>query len=422
MKACSDIRKELYVKSPGGSTVWCRRRYLGPAGQTEEERSDEYMDDFHMNYRRRFSADHGRTWTQWLRLPDPKMQDGYTLERWNFAAHQDQISGLTIQAVFVRLMKGKGDDAIKAFWRGEKTLFDHMFWEVTGDGGRTWNTMQALRYQEGPPFDPSNWAEPGFLTTNEMYGGYNFAQRGDGALVYPGTIPARHRNDDGTTENVSGVLVLTGRWDAARRTYDWSASPPITVPHRISGMGLVEPTIAVLREGALLLAMRGQNDCAGADPWRGKVESPGRTWISVSRDGGSTWDFPTDLRYDTGEQFYSPAALSRLIRARRTGKLYWFGNITPAPPRGCHPRYPLVMAEVDETIPALKKDSVATIADRDPQRDSPMVQFSNFCLLDNRETGDIELYVSHFGENGTVLETGDFDYTSDTWRYTITPR
>ncbi len=152
------------------------------------------------------------------------------------------------------------------------------------------------------------------------------------------------------------------------------------------------------------------------------MESPGRTWMSVSKDGGRTWGPVIDLRYDTGEQFYSPAALSRLLRSGRTGKLYWFGNITPQPPQRCLPRYPLVMAEVEESIPALKKESLVVIADRDPAKDSELVQFSNFCLLDNQATGEIELYMSHFGEHGLVKETGAFDYTSDTWKYTITPR
>lgn len=420
--ACARVRKELYIPSPGGSTVWARRRYLGPEGQVEEQRSDEYMDDFHMNYRRRFSTDHGRTWTQWLRVPDPRMKDGYTLERWNFAAVQDRVSGLTLQTVFVRLMRGTGEEAIAAFWRKEKTLFDHMFWEVTADGGRTWSDMAALRYEDGPPFNPENWAEPGFLGSNTMYGGYNLIQTRDGALVYSGTVPAKHRNPDGTVEDVSGVIALIGRWDPARQTYDWRTSAPVTVPHRMSGRGLLEPSLAELEDGTLMLSMRGENACTGTDTWSGTVESPGRCWTSVSRDGGFTWSPVTDLRYDTGEAFYSPGALSHLLRARRTGRLYWFGNITPNPPAGCLPRYPLVMAEVDESIPALRKDSVALIDDYDPTTQRDTVQFSNFHLLDNRETGDLELYMAHFGQSGTVRETGAFDYTSDTWRYLITPR
>src|ERR1051325_4188456 len=78
MKSCASVQKELYIPSPGGTTVWARRRYLDAKGRIEEERSDEYMDDFHMNWRRRLSEDHGHTWSQWLRMPDPKMKDGYT--------------------------------------------------------------------------------------------------------------------------------------------------------------------------------------------------------------------------------------------------------------------------------------------------------------------------------------------------------
>ena len=79
------------------------------------------------------------------------------------------------------------------------------------------------------------------------------------------------------------------------------------------------------------------------------------------------------------------------------------------------------MAEVEESIPALKKDSRVVVADRDPAVESELIQFSNFCILENRETRQIELYMAHFGQSGLVKETGVFDYTSDTWKYTITP-
>ena len=46
-----------------------------------------------------------------------------------------------------------------------------------------------------------------------------------------------------------------------------------------------------------------------------------------------------------------------MIRHSVSGKLYWLGNISPAPPRENSPRYPLVNAEVDEQKAALKKDT-----------------------------------------------------------------
>lgn len=100
------------------------------------------------------------------------------------------------------------------------------------------------------------------------------------------------------------------------------------------------------------------------------------------------------------------------LRHSRTGKLYWFGNITPTPPNGNLPRYPLYLAEVDETVPALKKDTLTVIDDYDKVNDSPAIQFSNFRILENRETGAIELYMTRYGEcKSDRLKANQYKYT-----------
>lgn len=172
--------------------------------------------------------------------------------------------------------------------------------------------------------------------------------------------------------------------------------------------------MAQLSDGRLFLVMRGSNIVLKSDPWEGEVESPGRKWMSLSEDGGRTWTPVTDLRYDTGEPFYSPATFASMLRHSRTGKLYWFGNITPAPPDGNRPRYPLYLAEVEESIPALKKNTLTVIDDRDPKTDPELVQFSNFNLFEHPETGQIELYMTRYGETPGNI------WTANAYRYAIT--
>jgi hypothetical protein len=107
-----------------------------------------------------------------------------------------------------------------------------------------------------------------------------------------------------------------------------------------------------------------------------------------------------ELTYDDGSEFYSPSSYSRLIRSSKTGKLYWIGNITADPPNGNLPRYPLVIAQVNETTPTptLIKSTVTKIDDR--QSDEPTtVALSNFNVYDDRETGALEMYMSRYGEN-----------------------
>jgi hypothetical protein len=133
--------------------------------------------------------------------------------------------------------------------------------------------------------------------------------------------------------------------------------------------------------------------------------------MSLSNDKGKIWSAVTDLRYDTGEQFYAPATFAKFIRSTKTGKLYWVGNISRGLAEGNYPRYPLYIAEVDEEKAALKKTTLTIIDDREPG-DTEGVQFSNFSLLENRETKDFEIYLTRLGEKpDNVFSASAYKYT-----------
>ena len=137
--------------------------------------------------------------------------------------------------------------------------------------------------------------------------------------------------------------------------------------------------------------------------------------MSLSEDGGMTWSPVTDLRYDTGEQFYSPASISKTLRSSKTGKLYYFLNISDTPPEGNDPRYPLQVAQIDEEKGALIKDTVTVIDDRNPLTDSEHLSLSNFGLLEDRETHMVELTMTRLGAKGPVPDL----WEADTYKYLI---
>src|SRR5690606_29493346 len=107
------------------------------------------------------------------------------------------------------------------------------------------------------------------------------------------------------------------------------------------------PTIARLGDGRLLMVMRGSNDTWPpqelGDPER---YLPGYKWHSLSDDGGRTWSTPAPWTDTNGRNFYSPSSCSQLV-PHSSGRLFWFGNVTPRNPIGNGPRYPMAMAEVD---------------------------------------------------------------------------
>ncbi|MGZ5567223.1 MAG: hypothetical protein ACXWKG_09435 [Limisphaerales bacterium] len=53
-----------------------------------------------------------------------------------------------------------------------------------------------------------------------------------------------------------------------------------------------------------------------------------------------------------------------------------------------------------------------TIIDDRAPRDTAAVQFSNFTLLDNRQTRDLEIYLTRLGENaGSTFSANAYKYT-----------
>lgn len=116
------------------------------------------------------------------------------------------------------------------------------------------------------------------------------------------------------------------------------------------------------------------------------------------------------LGYDTGELFYSPATCSRFIRSSRNGILYWIGNIVPENPDGNGPRYPLVIAEVNEEKIALRKETVFTIDTRHPE-ETHRVQLSNFHVYEDRMTGELVLHLARIFEHSeTSLASPAYEY------------
>jgi hypothetical protein len=417
-----EVRREVYIPSPGpGVAAIVGVHYLGPGLRRREIHAHEAKSDLGEKYRVRYSDDNGRTWSRFepVSLGTDTLRQGENyMEEMSFAVGYDPIAKRSVEVVFQRVFLGDPEKALAAYWKGENKFFDHCFYRVSRDDGRTWTERRQLAYEEGPRFDPKEWAVPEFLATNQMYGGYEITPLSNGTIAYPAIIPVPYEEDDedrrvcanvpwyAGKRKLYGAVCFIGIWNEKRQDYDWTFSQPISVRRRVSTRGFAEPAVAELRDGRLMMDLRGSN--VHLDPKR----YPGRKWMSLSKDGGKTWSPATDLRYDTGEQFYAPATFAKFIRSSTTGKLYWVGNISRVPPEGNSPRYPLYIAEVDEDKAALRKSTLTIIDDRQPG-DTEGVQFSNFSLLENRETKDLEIYLSRLGEKL------DNVFSANAYRYTL---
>ncbi len=176
----------------------------------------------------------------------------------------------------------------------------------------------------------------------------------------------------------------------------WRPGRPVAVDPEVSSRGLDENTLAELPDGRIVMVIRGDNSMF--------PEKPGYKWLCVSEDGGMTWSDPVPLPCDKGEPIESGANGSAFFRSIKTGKLYWMGNlcIHGVRPNGNWPRTPLVIVEVEERLGAtppvvLKRDTITVIDQRRPT-EPEQVQHSNFRFYQDRENGDLVLFLTRYGE------------------------
>lgn len=158
----------------------------------------------------------------------------------------------------------------------------------------------------------------------------------------------------------------------------------------------------MLRDGRWFLEMRGSNY------WLDPIRTPGRRWISISENEGSTFSPPRAMGYDDGTLFYAPSSIARLWRHHKSGRLYWIGNINDYPSEGNHWRYPLLWAEVneDDHWPSLIRSSIRRLADRAPEQ-MEKVNFSNFTVSQHPDSGEMTVQVTDFGGHTDSYFTGD---------------
>ena len=393
------VRREVYVAhTRPAASRWVNAYYVGSGLEREEVHTFMAKSDTPEQPQSRRSLDNGRTWSDFEPLPEVVTHEHGARIYWGVGPRvYDPETGVLV-SIWLRQTK-------------QSLYANHSFSRISRDGGRSWSAPKQLRYEEGATFDPDNPIAPEFLDNNQSYFGNNIIRHTNGTLIHVGAavnVPVENpsgKSFDGRVpadaRNI-GSRCFVGRWNEATEDYDWTAGKPVWVPLEVSARGLMEPDVTELTDGGVLVVWRGSNTPATA----------GRKWFSVSDDGGMTLSPVAEWKYDDGSRFYSPSSIHRFIRHGVTGKLYWIGNICPAPPSGNSPRYPLVIAEVDESLPALRRDTQTVIDDRGTA-DSARLQLSNFSVLENRETHVVELYLTRLG-----ADPDDF-WGADAYRYTL---
>lgn len=392
--------------------------------------------DFKDEIRKRISYDNGRTWSEWevvSRHTDAALNQGqHKLANHIQPRHWNPVHKHYIQFNAQEIWVNGYENATVKYWSGDsREMVMHSFITVQEEDQTLYTEM--IRYQDGPEFDPDNWTDPGYLKSNRGYVIGNVIFEPDGDILFTMEIPMRVCCELAGKDIMdifpsypdfpNGIVVMRGTWNGEK--YIFTPGRPIVISDILSSRGLNEPTMAKLSSGRIVVIMRGANfHNPGWTRTRIDPGTPGVKWYAWSNDNGKTFTDAMPWHFDDGEIVYSSATFSRIIQDERTGKHYWIGNIT-GHGSGCpgiisdsnFPRYPLNIVELDETYGSARKET-CTVIDTRREGEPEWVQLSNFKLLQNRETGNLEVMLTKIGQYSPD-KTDPF--RAEVWRYEIVP-
>ena len=405
------VKKEIYVKNAVPQKAPWLFVYPGKDGYREEihtvwshESQVRGYGDSPREPRRRISYDDGKTWTPFTTLPPFVTHlDKVAVVDWKFCGVYDPSSKLLVSLSIhhVRDMR-QGPP---------RMIYNHSLVRTSDDGGQTFGSAQVLKYEDGDDLDAEDVLNPAFLENNTAYPGQSILRHSNGSLLIPvtnTTIPSDVEDEISgrvrwPAERTIGSLCFVGRWNQEQEKYIWNSGEPVWLSRKIAFNGLLEADVAELKDGCVLMIWRVTKT----------KDQPGHKWFSVSSDGGMTFSQPQIFRYSDGSAFFSPSSFHRLFRSRKTQKLYWIGNIVPQnPTHPGHPRYPLVIAEVDGTLQALNKETVTQIDTRQPD-EGDRLQLSNFWIIENQESLELEVYLTRLHEDPEEM------FTANAYKYTL---
>ncbi len=358
----------------------------------------------------RISYDNGKTYGDWQEISlddsrtfygDDEVLDGADIQLaskvWN-PVHKHYVS-----TYFTRYFIDGHEKAYRAAWMGasdgKQGTYDHQYIRIYKEHEEKHFKQQFMKYEDGDDFDPNNPRNVNFLTKNQGYINKPIVlKNGDIMVVVGATVEFGCRISGQDVNKVFPsrpkmhrcALMARGVYNAQKEEYEFTYSDPVILSDTQSSRGIDEPMIAELKTGRIILVMRGSN--VMSDDWGTRINpyAPSFKWWSYSDDGGKTFTTPTPWHFDNREVVYSSATICELVRSIKTGKLYWIGNFTGPKTYGNGPRFPLHICEIDEETGVLKHDTL-TVIDTRREGETESLQLSNFHVLQDRETGHIEV-------------------------------
>jgi len=332
-----------------------------------------------------YSPDNGQTWETIEVAPDFDSGLPYGYRRSPHTPWRDPVNGNIMVLLNCMDTPDKDPHAHEPRWQW---YWYYLRYRVSTDGGRTFLFDEPI-VQEGEEYSPKHPIDGVTIEKNCFFlgdSGCRPIRTREGTVLVPMQMPPLDPAGDGFYNPGGGwywleSMILIGRWTDDNHIV-WDASKPIQGDGDRTARGLYEPTLAQMPDGKILCVMRGSN----GGPRDDSCAWPGHKWSSVSQDGGHIWSEPKPWPYSNGEAFFSPASMSQLF-THSNGRIYWIGNLSQSNCSANHPRWPLVIGEVDPKTYGLIRESVLVIDTKQPDEED--VNLSHWHALEDRDSGDI---------------------------------
>lgn len=332
-----------------------------------------------------YSPDNGRTWKAMKVRPDFDSNLPYGYRRTPHSPWRDPVNGNILVLLNCMDTSGKDPDAHEPRWQW---YWYYLRYRVSVDGGRSYLFDEPV-VQRGEEYSAKHPIDGVHIGRNCFFlgdSGCRPIRTREATVLVPVQRPPLDPDGEGFYNPGGGwywldSMILIGRWTSEHRL-QWDVSEPIEGDGNRTARGLYEPTLAQMPDGSILCVMRGSN---GGTRDR-DFAWPSYKWVSVSRDGGYTWSKPEPWTYANGDPFFSPASMSELFR-HSNGRIYWIGNLSQNNCRANHPRWPLVIGEVDSRTHGLIRESVLVVDTKQPGEED--INLSHWHTIEDRETGDV---------------------------------
>ena len=342
-----------------------------------------------------FSPDNGRTWKPVKPTPDFDKNLPYGYRRTHYGLWRDPVNGNILSLFNCMDTAGKDPNVHEPEW---EWYWYYLRYRVSTDGSRTYLYDKPI-VQKGKEYSPEHPIDGVHISKNCFFLGdlgCDPIRTREETILVPMQMPPLA--DDGQSLHNPGggwywlqTRILIGRW-TENNDIEWESSEPIEGDGKRTVRGLYEPTLAQMPDGNIICVMRGSNG-GKSDP---SNELPSRKWISISKDGGHKWSKPEPWAYSNGELFLSSSSMSELI-THSNGRTYWIGNISNScwlgdcdeilNPEANHPRWPLVIGEVDPKTYGIIRENLIEIDTIKPTEED--VNLSHWHSIEDRQTGDI---------------------------------